>query len=66
MIYLVLVDVMEDGVDNKLTTEQRVAIKRAIKALDDALFRFNQKGVFEEDWLEEIRLASLALEELLE
>jgi hypothetical protein len=49
-----------------MTTEERVAIKRAIKALDDALFRFNQKGVYEEDWLEEIRLASLALEELLE
>lgn len=49
-----------------MTTEERVVIKRAIKALDDALFRFNQKGVYEEDWLEEIRLASLALEELLE
>ena len=49
-----------------MTTEERVAIKRAIKALDDALFRFNQKGIYEEDWLEEIRLASIALEELLE
>jgi len=49
-----------------MTAEERAAIKRAIKALDDALFRFNQKGIFDQDWLEEIRLASLALEDLLE
>ena len=57
---------MEDGVDSNLTPNQRMIIKRAIKALDDALFRFNQKGVFDEDWLEELRLSSLALEELIE
>jgi hypothetical protein len=49
-----------------MTAEERAVIKRAIKALDDALFRFNQKGIFDQDWLEEIRLASLALEDLLE
>lgn len=49
-----------------MTPQERMIIKRAIKALDDALFRFNQKGIFEEDWLEEIRLSSLALEELIE
>jgi hypothetical protein len=51
---------------SNVAPEHRAIIKRAIKALDDALFRFNQKGIFEEDWLEEIRLSSLALEELIE
>lgn len=51
---------------SNIAPEHRAIIKRAIKALDDALFRFNQKGVFDEDWLEELRLASLALEDLIE
>lgn len=47
--------------------KQKSIIRRAIKALDDALFRFQQHGFNPDaDWLEEIRLASLNLEELLE
>lgn len=49
-----------------MTVDEKVIIKRAIKALDEALFKFNQLGKYDEDWLEEIRLASLALEDLVE
>ena len=49
-----------------MTIEQKVIIRRAIKALDEALFKFQQFGKHDEDWLEEIRLASLALEDLVE
>jgi hypothetical protein len=50
-----------------LQPEQRAVIRRAIQALDEALFKLQQKGKSrDDDWLEEIRLASLALEELLD
>lgn len=50
-----------------MTIQQKLVIKRAIIALDDALFRFQQHNFdLNADWLEEIRLSSLALEDLLE
>jgi hypothetical protein len=45
---------------------KRAIVKRAIKALEEALYKFQQHGFREEDWIEEIRLAALDLEELLE
>jgi hypothetical protein len=55
---------MEVGV--ALEGNQRAIVKRAIKALEEALYKFQQHGFREEDWVEEIRLAALDLEELLE
>jgi hypothetical protein len=64
MTCLVDLDVMEVGV--ALEGNQRAIVKRAIKALEEALYKFQQHGFREEDWVEEIRLAALDLEELLE
>lgn len=50
---------------DKLQGEQKAIVKRAMKALEEALYKFQQHGFREEDWLEEIRLAALDLEDLL-
>lgn len=51
----------------KLEGKDRAVVKRAIKALEEAAFKFQQHGFdLDEDWLEELKLAALDLEELLE
>ena len=66
MIYLV-VDVMEVGVALKLEGTDRSIVKRAIKALEEAVFKFQQHGFdLDDDWLEELKLAAVDLEDLLE
>lgn len=66
MIFLVVVDAMEVGVEvKKVEGQQRAIVKRAMKALEEALYKFQQHGFREDDWLEEIRLAALELEDLL-
>ena len=51
----------------KLEGKDRAIVKRAVKALEEAVFKFQQHGFdLDDDWLEELKLAALDLEELLE
>ena len=65
MIYLV-VDVMEVGVALKLEGTDRSIVKRAVKALEEAIFKAQQHGFADNEWLEELKLAAVDLEDLLE
>ena len=57
---------MEVGVALKLEQIDRSKVKRAIKALEEAIFKFQQHGFYDEDWIEEMKLAAIDLEDLLE
>ena len=50
----------------KLEQIDRSKVKRAIKALEEEIFKFQQHGFYDEDWIEEIKLAAVDLEDLLE
>lgn len=51
----------------KLQGNDRAVVKRAVKALEEAIFKFQQHGFNDnEDWLEELKLAAVELEDLLE
>lgn len=50
----------------KLQGSDRAVIKRAVKALEEAIFKFQQHDFDDNEWIEEMKLAALALEDLLE
>jgi hypothetical protein len=50
----------------KLEQIDRSKVKRAIKALEEAIFKLQQHGFTNDDWIEEIKLAAVDLEDLLE
>jgi hypothetical protein len=50
----------------KLEQTDRSKVKRAIKALEEAIYKLQQYGCTNDDWIEEIKLATVDLEDLLE
>ena len=50
----------------KLEGEDRAKVKRAVKALEEAIFKAQQHGFVDNEWLEELKLAAVELEDLLE
>lgn len=50
----------------KLEGEDRAKVKRAVKALEEAIFKAQQHGFADNEWLEELKLAAVELEDLLE
>ena len=51
----------------KLEGTDRSIVKMAIKALEEAVFKFQQHGFdLDDEWLEELKLAAVELEDLLE